>query len=59
MDINNPNVKSRTTTEFAQYQRENFWKSNDGEVPPFNTGTFSFWTLMYSCMQIDCQIPDN
>jgi len=39
MDTKNPNVKSRTTPEFAQYQRENFWASNDGVVPPFNTGT--------------------
>lgn len=37
MDPNTPNRKHRTTPEFAQYQRENFWKSNDGEVSPFNT----------------------
>lgn len=38
MDTNNENVKYRTTPEFAQYQRENFWKTNNGEVVPFNTG---------------------
>lgn len=36
-DANNPNRKSRQTPQFGLYQRENFWKSNDGEVPPFNT----------------------
>ena len=38
MDANNPNKDRRTTPEYAEYQRDNFWKSNDGEVPPFNTG---------------------
>jgi hypothetical protein len=38
MDVNNPNKDHRTTPEYAEYQRDNFWKSNDGEVPPFNTG---------------------
>jgi len=38
MDPNNPNRKYRKTPQYALYQRENFWKSNDGEVPPFNTG---------------------
>ncbi|USW58301.1 Putative FMN-dependent dehydrogenase, alpha-hydroxy acid dehydrogenase, FMN-dependent [Septoria linicola] len=37
MDTKNENKKYRITPEFAEYQRENFWKSNDGEVPPFNT----------------------
>ena len=31
-------LMSRTTPQWALYQRENFWKSNDGEVPIFNTG---------------------
>lgn len=38
MDINNPNRKIRNTPEWAEYQRSNFWCSNDGVVPPFNTG---------------------
>jgi len=38
MDPNNPNLKQRTTPQYALYQRENFWKSNEGEVPPLNTG---------------------
>lgn len=38
MDANNPNKDRRTTPEYAEYQRDNFWKSNEGEVPPFNTG---------------------
>lgn len=37
MDTKNENKTYRMTPEFAEYQRENFWKSNNGEVPPFNT----------------------
>ncbi|EON68868.1 lactate 2-monooxygenase [Coniosporium apollinis CBS 100218] len=37
MDTKNPNKKYRTTPEYAEYQRENFWASNEGKVPPFNT----------------------
>ncbi|TKX27085.1 lactate 2-monooxygenase-like protein [Elsinoe australis] len=37
MDTKNPNKTYRTTPEHAEYQRFNFWRSNDGEVPPFNT----------------------
>jgi isopentenyl diphosphate isomerase/L-lactate dehydrogenase-like FMN-dependent dehydrogenase len=39
MDPENPNLKSRSTPQYALYQRENFWKTNDGQVPLFNTGT--------------------
>lgn len=38
MDTKNDNKKYRTTPEYAEYQRDNFWASNDGKVPPFNTG---------------------
>lgn len=38
MDTKNENKRYRQTPEFAEYQRENFWKSNDGQVPVFNTG---------------------
>ena len=38
MDPHNPNIDKRSTPQYALYQRENFWKSNKGEVPPFNTG---------------------
>ncbi|KAF1358664.1 FMN-dependent alpha-hydroxy acid dehydrogenase [Lizonia empirigonia] len=37
MDPNNANSKTRKTPQYAMYQRENFWKSNDGETPLFNT----------------------
>ncbi|EUC30234.1 hypothetical protein COCCADRAFT_104432 [Bipolaris zeicola 26-R-13] len=37
MDPVNPNQKFRTSPQWALYQRENFWKSNEGEVPVFNT----------------------
>jgi hypothetical protein len=38
MDPNNPNRNIRTTPQYALYQRHNFWKSNEGETPLFNTG---------------------
>ncbi|KAF2461499.1 FMN-dependent dehydrogenase [Lineolata rhizophorae] len=37
MDKYNPNKSIRATPEYAQYQRENFMKLNEGEIPPFNT----------------------
>ena len=40
MDANNPNIEKRSTPQWALYQRQNFWKANDGQVPPFNTRTF-------------------
>ncbi|XHG00641.1 hypothetical protein AWENTII_004072 [Aspergillus wentii] len=36
-DPSNPNIQNRATPQWGLYQRENFWKSNDGQVPPFNT----------------------
>ncbi|KZF25780.1 FMN-dependent alpha-hydroxy acid dehydrogenase [Xylona heveae TC161] len=37
MDPKAPNAEYRSTPQYAEYQRENFWKPNTGEVPPFNT----------------------
>lgn len=37
MDVKNPNKEHRTTPEYAEYQRDNFWADNEGKVPPFNT----------------------
>lgn len=37
MDAKNPNKEYRTTPEYAEYQRDNFWADNEGKVPPFNT----------------------
>ncbi|KAM0715528.1 hypothetical protein Q7P37_009026 [Cladosporium fusiforme] len=37
MDAKNPNKDLRNTPEYAEYQRDNFWATNDGNVPPFNT----------------------
>lgn len=51
MDARNPNKEIRNTPEYAEYQRDNFWASNDGKVPPFNTGKGSFEAIkqeMYS-----------
>ncbi|RAL05796.1 L-lactate dehydrogenase [Aspergillus ibericus CBS 121593] len=36
-DPTNPNISKRTTPQWALYQRENFWKVNDGQTAPFNT----------------------
>ncbi|KAL4938989.1 hypothetical protein BDV06DRAFT_225434 [Aspergillus oleicola] len=36
-DPNNPNIQNRTTPQWALYQRENFWKLNEGKTAPFNT----------------------
>jgi hypothetical protein len=50
MDPENPNRKIRTTPQYALYQRENFWKSNEGEVPLFDTG--KFYSLHYSALHV-------
>ena len=42
MDTKNPNREYRSTPEYAEYQRNNFWASNEGQVPPFNTGEKNF-----------------
>jgi hypothetical protein len=44
MDPENPNLKIRKTPQYALYQRESFWKSNDGETPLFNTGMYATLT---------------
>ncbi|MCJ1244333.1 hypothetical protein MMC30_001531 [Trapelia coarctata] len=36
-DPNNPYIEKRDTPQWSLYQRENFWKVNEGEVPLFNT----------------------
>ncbi|KAL1749191.1 FMN-dependent dehydrogenase [Schizophyllum fasciatum] len=36
-DPRNPNIKSRTTPQFALYQRDNLLKGREGAVPIFNT----------------------
>ena len=36
-DPRNPNIKNRNTPQWGLYQRELFWKDNEGEVPPFST----------------------
>lgn len=35
-----PQNKERDVPTWGLYQRENFWKPNDGEVPLFNTRQF-------------------
>jgi hypothetical protein len=32
-----PHIKARNDSSWGLYQRDNFWKLNDGEVPLFNT----------------------
>lgn len=36
-DPHAPHIKNRDTPQWSLYQREQFWKANDGEVPLFNT----------------------
>ncbi|KAJ5915094.1 hypothetical protein N7454_011206 [Penicillium verhagenii] len=36
-DPTNPHIKDRTTPQWGLYQRENFWKANEGQTPLFNT----------------------
>ncbi|PCG94311.1 hypothetical protein PENOC_083370 [Penicillium occitanis (nom. inval.)] len=36
-DPTNPNIEKRSTPQWALYQREQFWKVNNGATPPFNT----------------------
>ena len=36
MDRSNPD-RTKETPVWGLYQRENFWKSNEGQVPPFDT----------------------
>ncbi|ROV88356.1 hypothetical protein VSDG_09429 [Cytospora chrysosperma] len=36
-DPDSPHIKTRDGPSWGLYQRENFWKLNDGQVPPFNT----------------------
>ncbi|KAH8906646.1 FMN-dependent dehydrogenase [Coniochaeta sp. PMI_546] len=36
-DPYSPHIKKRDTPQWGLYQREQFWKANDGEVPLFNT----------------------
>ncbi|KAJ4162048.1 hypothetical protein BFJ63_vAg8443 [Fusarium oxysporum f. sp. narcissi] len=36
-DPRSPHLKNRDTPPWGLYQRENFWKLNNGHVPPFNT----------------------
>lgn len=36
-DPNSPHIKARNDPSWGLYQRDNFWKLNEGEVPLFNT----------------------
>ncbi|CAL5873863.1 uncharacterized protein PFLUO_LOCUS8146 [Penicillium psychrofluorescens] len=36
-DPTNPHIQNRTTPQWGLYQREQFWKPNEGQVPLFNT----------------------
>lgn len=40
-----PQNKERDVPTWGLYQRENFWKPNDGEVPLFNTRESSMLLL--------------
>lgn len=36
-DANSPHIKKRDTPSWGLYQRDQFWKLNEGETPHFNT----------------------
>lgn len=38
-DPSSPHIKNRDTPQWSLYQRDSFWKVNDGNTPPFNTRT--------------------
>ena len=40
-DPNDPLIAKRDTPHWSLYQRENFWKPSEGELPLFNTGISS------------------
>lgn len=42
-DPTNPNIEKRSTPQWALYQREQFWKVNDGVTPPFNTRKLTYY----------------
>ena len=47
-DPKNPNIGIRSTPQYALYQRENFWKTNNGQVAPFNTGKTHTSSLFFA-----------
>lgn len=40
-DPKSPYIAKRDTPSWGLYQRENFWKQNDGQVTVFNTREIS------------------
>ena len=48
-DPNNPNIKNRTTPQWALYQREGFWQTNDGIQSPFDTCESYFASKFANC----------
>jgi hypothetical protein len=43
-DPYSPHIKKRDTPSWGLYQREQFWKANEGKVPLFNTRMFHIST---------------
>ncbi|KAK1139032.1 hypothetical protein N8T08_001336 [Aspergillus melleus] len=46
-DPNNPHIEHRTTPQWGLYQRENFWKVNEGQTVPFNTDPIKLESLAH------------
>jgi hypothetical protein len=40
-DPNDPLISKRDTPQWSLYQRENFWKPSEGELPLFDTDMLS------------------
>lgn len=47
MDAKFPHIKKRDTPKWGLYQRNLFWKYNEGEVPQFNTRAFVFFHFSF------------
>lgn len=59
-DPNNPNIQSRTTPQWALYQRESFWNANDGKFPLFDTCKSTMGTDLTRTMFLISHIaPEN
>jgi hypothetical protein len=41
-DAKSPYIQKRDTPQWSLFQRDLFWKLNEGEVPQFNTRSFLF-----------------
>lgn len=58
-DPNNPNIKIRSTPQYALMQREQFWDPNIGVFPPFDTGQYESFLCVRGLSLTLIKEPDN